>query len=305
MMRFSQRARAPMIPASFDLAPASSRARSAGSDRAFMRSGTGRANISRHPGRLSRMAPGSKQSRIFMVWGNVSATTVAPRSAARRRRRELVLETVGIERGDAEHVPVGGAVGQQRQRRHEVDLVLAEPVETSRHDELERRARMRGQDAAQRLELRPRRGARRHRHAVPVVVGGRLRRREPESTLFERAGQHRRHRPHLVVGGGWRRRRPRPSPTRRTAEWPTRNPAFTATEPSSRPNHSPNEVHDQSRCSSAAMGMPSTRAIMRARYSRVLGAGGASENPQLPPITVVTPCSGEGLAVGSHDSWAS
>ena len=38
---------------------------------------------------------------------------------------------------------------------------------------------------------------------------------------------------------------------------------------------------------------------------RVLDAGGRGEKPQLPPITVVTPCSGEGLAVGSHDSWAS
>ena len=44
-----------------------------------MRSGTGNANMALHPGRLSRMAPGSKQSRNFMVWGKVSATTVAPR----------------------------------------------------------------------------------------------------------------------------------------------------------------------------------------------------------------------------------
>ena len=96
-----------------------------------------------------------------------------------------------------------------------------------------------------------------------------------------------------------------PITERRTAEWPTRKPAFTPTEPSSRPSHSPKEVQDQSRHSRAARGMPSTRAIMRARYRECSGPAGASENPQLPPITVVTPCSGEGLAVGSHDSCAS
>ena len=29
------------------------------------------------------------------------------------------------------------------------------------------------------------------------------------------------------------------------------------------------------------------------------------ENPQLPPITEVTPCNGEGLIAGSHRTWAS
>ncbi len=76
-------------------------------------------------------------------------------------------------------------------------------------------------------------------------------------------------------------------------------------EPSSLFTQSPNELHVQSNCSSAAMGIPSTRAIMRARYRACSGPAGASEKPQLPPITVVTPCSGEGLAVGSQDNWAS
>ena len=44
--------------------------------------GNGKGEHLRHPGRPSSTAPGSKQSRIFMVWGSVSATTVAPRSAA-------------------------------------------------------------------------------------------------------------------------------------------------------------------------------------------------------------------------------
>ena len=53
-----------------------------GSESAAMRSSTGSANTSRQPGRPSRMAPCSKLSRSCMVWGSVSATTVAPRSAA-------------------------------------------------------------------------------------------------------------------------------------------------------------------------------------------------------------------------------
>ena len=36
-----------------------------------------------------------------------------------------------------------------------------------------------------------------------------------------------------------------------------------------------------------------------------LGVSGAIENPQLPPITVVTPWSGEGERVGSQKAWAS
>jgi hypothetical protein len=51
--------------------------------------------------------------------------------------------------------------------------------------------------------------------------------------------------------------------------------------------------------------MPSTRAIIRDRYPESSGPAGASENPQLPPNTVVTPCRGDGLAAGSQDSWAS
>ncbi len=120
------------------------------------------------------MAPGSKQSRSFMVWGKVSATTVAPRCRCGRRRLELVLEPVGIEGRHPEHVPVGGTVGQQRQGRHQLDLVLAEPIEAPWDDELEGRSGMFRHDGTQRLELGPRRGARRHRLPVAVIVGGGL-----------------------------------------------------------------------------------------------------------------------------------
>ena len=91
----------------------------------------GSANTSRQPGRPSRMAPCSKLSRSCMVWGSVSATTVAPRSAAARAGGQLAPGAVGVHGRDAEHVPVDGPVGQQRHRRQEVDLVLGEAVEAA------------------------------------------------------------------------------------------------------------------------------------------------------------------------------
>ena len=57
-----------------------------------MRAATGRANTSRHPGSPSRMAPCSKLNRNCMVWGNVSATTVAPRSDAAELAAQLGLQ---------------------------------------------------------------------------------------------------------------------------------------------------------------------------------------------------------------------
>ena len=77
-----------MMPASLDFAPASRRARSAGSDRRRHALGARAGRTARAiPGRPSMMAPCSNDSRIFMVWGRVSATTVAPRSAAVGRGR--------------------------------------------------------------------------------------------------------------------------------------------------------------------------------------------------------------------------
>ena len=58
-------------------------------------------------------------------------------------------------------------------------------------------------------------------------------------------------------------------------------------------------------CSSAAMGMPSTTDISRRTYSASPSASGAMEKPQFPPMIVVTPCNGEGLAAASHMIWAS
>ena len=97
-----------------------------------------------------------------------------------------------------------------------------------------------------------------------------------------------------------------PMAARRRAEWPTKKPALTPMRPSRRASHSPNDVQLQSRPSwRARSGIPSTLAIICERYAVFFGPHGARENPQLPPSTVVTPWSGDGLAVGSQKSWAS
>ena len=92
-----------------------------------------------------------------------------------------------------------------------------------------------------------------------------------------------------------------PMTMRRSALCPTRKPAFTATRPSSRSSHEPKLSHSRSRpASSASTGIPSTRASIGSRYAAASGSIGAIEKPQLPPITVVTPCSDDGVAAGSH-----
>ena len=54
-------------------------------------------------------------------------------------------------------------------------------------------------------------------------------------------------------------------------------------------------------------GMPSTRDSILMRYSPSAGSSesGAMVKPQFPPMTVVTPCRGEGLRVPSQNGWAS
>jgi hypothetical protein len=51
--------------------------------------------------------------------------------------------------------------------------------------------------------------------------------------------------------------------------------------------------------------MSSTAVKQRANHSRSPGLHGASANPQLPMITLVTPCQQEQLPIRSHDTWAS
>ena len=52
-------------------------------------------------------------------------------------------------------------------------------------------------------------------------------------------------------------------------------------------------------------GMASTLTRSCIRISRVVGFTGATPTPQLPMMTVVTPCHGEHVTIGSHAICAS
>ena len=133
----------------------------------------------------------------------------------RRRRVQLMLEAARVEGGDPEDVPVGGTIGQERQRRHEVDLVLAEPVETPGHDELEGRPGMRRQDrgtalrarSAMRRETAP---ACRRRRCGSGPGRSRSRARLPRASGPTPM-------PWPAPGRRWRRHRRRPRPSRHDA----------------------------------------------------------------------------------------
>ena len=84
---------------------------------------------------------------MLMVWGRVSATTFAPRSAATVEASSW-RTGAGIEGRYAEHVPVGRALGQQREPGHEVHLFLGEPVDAAGHDQLEGGAGVSASEAA-------------------------------------------------------------------------------------------------------------------------------------------------------------
>ncbi len=82
MVHEPQFASAARTPASGERAPASSLARTAGSARAALRSGSGLPITSAQPGSASKMKPLIRLRRIFIGCGSVSATTFAPRAAA-------------------------------------------------------------------------------------------------------------------------------------------------------------------------------------------------------------------------------
>ena len=108
-------------------------------------------------------------------------------------------------------------------------------------------------------------------------------------------------------GGGGALDRSSPMTKRRTAEWPTWSPTFTPSPP-------PSTLAANSACpppanvaptASVSGGMPSTRLSILSIQGTSAGRAGKSENPQLPVITVVTPCHDDGDAVGSQCSCAS
>ena len=55
----------------------------------------------------------------------------------------------------------------------------------------------------------------------------------------------------------------------------------------------------------AAAVIPSTFSRVRTIVSRCSGRVGATEKPQFPMTTVVTPCQGEMVSMRSHMTWAS
>ena len=99
-----------------------------------------------------------------------------------------------------------------------------------------------------------------------------------------------------------------PMTTRRMAEWPTLKPALTARSGSTASRYSAvvRQFHGTP-SRSDSKGMPSTRESIRMRYSPSAGLSdsGAMVKPQFPPMTVVTPCRGDGLSVPSQKTWAS
>ena len=98
-----------------------------------------------------------------------------------------------------------------------------------------------------------------------------------------------------------------PMTKRRTAEWPTWSPTFTPSPPSStlaaKSAYPP--PANVAPTASVSGGMPSTRLSILSIQGTSAGRAGNNENPQLPVITVVTPCHDDGDAVGSQCSCAS
>ena len=56
---------------------------------------------------------------------------------------------------------------------------------------------------------------------------------------------------------------------------------------------------------SASIDIPSTFSRVRTTISRCSGRVGATPKPQLPMITLVTPCQHDGVRSPSHRIWAS
>ena len=240
-MRRSHTARCRRIPASSDCAPASSRRRVVGVRQRRHALGTRSANTSRHPGRPSRMAPCSKLSRSCMVWGSVSASTVAPRAAAAAAGGQLAPGALGVHGRDAEHVPVDRAVRQQRHGREEVDLLLGEAVEAAGHDELDGGALVLAHGGGQALHLRPgRRRATGTGWPSPSLWVCTCEVEKP-SAPSARAACSAASMASMSSAVAAPPTARSPMTSRRSVEWPTRKPALTAMRPSRRPSHSPKE----------------------------------------------------------------
>ena len=190
------------MPASSDCAPASRRRRVSGSENAAIRCSYGSAKTSRHPGSPSRMAPCEKLSRICMVCGSVSATTVAPRSAAAVPAASWLQAPSGF----MDDTP---STFQFTGRSASRDMVAMKSISSSVNP-LRQPATMSStvvpscdaHGGGEALHLGAAGGPRRHGLAVPVVVRVHLRGREAERTVLERGVQRRLHGVDVRVGRG-------------------------------------------------------------------------------------------------------
>ena len=192
----------------------------------------------------------------------------------------------------------------------QVDLVVGEAVEAARDDAARAACPACWPSTdGQRDQLLGVRAPRRHRVAVAVVVGRRLsssrtpiapaRAARPATSAGHRldlvVGRRARRQPlahHVPAHGASGRRGSRRSP-------PCRPSSRSSQSPKSRPVPRQPGLERRQRHALDPRHQP----------HQVVGAcaapAGASVKPQLPPNTVVTPCSGDGLAVGSQSSWAS
>ena len=193
-----------------------------------MRSGTGSESTSRQPGKPSSTNPDRNDSRIRIECGSVSATTRPPRSAAWSDAASCDSWPVGFIDDTPSTFQLSGRwaaadMAASRSRSSSVKpLMQPARIASSVVPGVSRTA------AARATSSSARRRPRRHRFAVGVVVGGRRRRGEPHragpARLATRARPSRRSA--SAVAASWQAS---PITTRRTAEWPTRNPALTPT----------------------------------------------------------------------------
>ena len=98
-----------------------------------------------------------------MVWGSVSATTVAPRSAAAVPAASWLQAPSGFMAETPSTFQLTGRSASSDMRRQEVDLLLGEAVEAARHDQLDRRALVVAHGGGQALHLLAGRGTARAR----------------------------------------------------------------------------------------------------------------------------------------------
>ena len=116
-------------------------------------------------------------------------------------RRHLVSVGVGPRRVDGQHVPVKRTPGGQRHGGHQVDLLVAEAVETAVRHPLQGRTWVLGAHPGQSHHFVIGGHPGRHRDSVAVGVGERPRRGKAQATGGQCLAQQALHLSQLVVGG--------------------------------------------------------------------------------------------------------